>query len=257
MDVLQVREAFDREVRARPPAQVGRRTEWFDGVLRHTGSYNFIDWWDFGADRAFEIARREAAFYGQLGDLKWKVYDHDAPANLGEALAAAGFIAERRETFVALDLSEAHDWAEPPAGVVARRVTDRAGVEDMVAVGAAAFDDPRGWSVDALTARLADPTLSIYVAYADGRPASSGRLEYFPGTPFAGLYGGGAVPWARGGGAYRAVVAARAAEARRAGYRYLAVDARDTSRPILERLGFEAVGGLTSWWLRRAGSSTL
>lgn len=250
MDVREIRDRFDAEVRASPPAQIGRASAWFDGVLRHTGSYNFIDWWDFGEARAFEIAAREAAFYRPLGDLKWKVYGHDAPANLGDALAAAGFAVESRETFVALDLASPPDWPATPAGVEVRRIEDRAGVEDMVAVGAAAFGDPRSWSVDALTARLADPTLSIYVAYADGRPVTSGRLEFFPGTLFCGLYGGGTVPEARGRGVYRALVAARAAEARRQGYRYLAVDARETSRPILERLGFEPVTQLTSWWLR-------
>jgi GNAT superfamily N-acetyltransferase len=253
MDARAIRERFDADVRANPPAQVGRVTAWFDGVLRHTGSYNFIDWWDFGPDRAFEIAAREAAFYRPLGDLKWKVYDHDAPANVGEALAAAGLYVAGHETFMAADLDEAADWPAASDGVEARRVTDRSGVEDMVAVTEAAFDDARTWNVDGLAARLADPTLSIYVAYVDGRPVSSGRLEYFPGTPFAGLYGGGTRPEARGRGVYRAVVAARAAEARRAGCRYLAVDARDTSRPILERLGFEAVGKLTSWRLPAAG----
>lgn len=251
MDVREVRDRFDAEVRAHPPPQVGRRTAWVDGVLRHTGGYNFVDWWDFGADRAFEIAAREAAFYRPLGDMKWKVYDHDAPANLGVALAAAGFVAERRETFLALDLDDPRDWPPPPAGIEVRRVADRAGVADLIAVTEAAFG-AASWNPDALAERLADPGLAMYVVYSDGRPVTSGRLELFAGTAFAGLYGGGTAPEFRGRGAYRELVAARAAEARRAGYRYLATDARDTSRPILERLGFEPIDQLTSWWLRPA-----
>lgn len=249
MDVLEVRRRYDGEVRAHPPAQVGRHSEWVDGVLRHTVAYNFIDWWDFGPERAFEIAAREAAFYRPLGDLKWKVYDHDGPANLADALAAAGLVAGARETFLAIDLQETTGWAAMPAGVEVRRVEDRAGVEDMLAVTAAAFDDRRPWNADALAARLADPVLSIFVAYADGRPVTSGRLELNPGTPFAGLYGGGTVPDARGRGVYRALVAARAAEARERGYRWLMCDARETSRPILERLGFQPIAGLTPWRL--------
>lgn len=252
MDAAEVRERFDADVRSHPPPQVGRQSAWFDGVLRHTGSYNFVDWWDFGADRAFEIAAREAAFYRPLGELKWKVYDHDAPANLGAALAAAGFVAERRETFLALDLADPRAWPAPPAGIEVRQVADRAGVEDMIAVSEAAFG-AASWNADALTERLTDPGLEMYVVYADGQPVTSGRLELFEGTPFAGLYGGGTMPAFRGRGAYRALVAARAAAAQRRGFRYLATDARDTSRPILERVGFEPVVPLTSWWLRQTG----
>ena len=250
MDAAEVRARFDAEVRANPPAQIGRRTEWFDGVLRHTLSYNFIDWWDFGPDRAFEIAKREAAVYRPLADLKWKVYSHDAPANLGPALEAAGFAIEGRETFLALDLESPPAWPAPPDGVEVRRIIDSAGVADMTAVNAAAFGEPGNWTVEFLTQRLVDPTLSLWVAYADGRPVTSGRLELCPGTVFAGIYGGGTVPDFRGRGVYRALVAARAEEARRKGYRWLTVDARPTSRPILLRLGFEPISELTAWWLR-------
>jgi GNAT superfamily N-acetyltransferase len=250
MDAAAIRARFDAEVRANPPAQLGRTTAWCDGVLRHTGAYNFIDWWDFGEDRAFEIAAREAAFYRPLGDLKWKVYAHDAPANLGAALRAAAFEVEGRETFLALDLEDPPAWPPAPGGIEVRRITDRQGVADLMAVNLAAFDDARTWSVDHLAGRLADPTLAMYVAYADGRPVTSGRLEVCPGTAFAGIYGGGTIPDFRGHGAYRALVAARAAEAHRQGYRWLAVDARPTSRPILLRLGFEVISELTAWWLR-------
>jgi ribosomal protein S18 acetylase RimI-like enzyme len=252
MDTAELRARFDREVRANPPPQVGRVTEWCDGVLRHTVAYNFIDWWDFEAERAFEIAAREAAFYRRLGDLKWKVYSYDAPANLAEALEAAGFAVGARETFLALDLAAPPDWPPTSEGVEVRRIEDRAGVADMMAVNAAAFGEPGTWTVDFLTARLEDPTLSLYVAYADGCPVSSGRLEFCPGTVFAGIYGGGTVPEHRGRGTYRALVAARVKEAQEKGYRYLTVDARPTSRPILLRLGFEVVSELTAWRLGAA-----
>jgi GNAT superfamily N-acetyltransferase len=69
------------------------------------------------------------------------------------------------------------------------------------------------------------------------------------GTAFVGLYGGGTDPAWRGRGVYRALVAARSAEAKARGYRYLFVDARETSRPILERLGFEALATVRGWTL--------
>ena len=70
-----------------------------------------------------------------------------------------------------------------------------------------------------------------------------------PGRAFAGLYGGGTRPDYQGRGVYLALVAARAAEARRRGHRYLTVDARETSRPILQRIGFEPLTTLRDWTL--------
>ncbi len=78
---------------------------------------------------------------------------------------------------------------------------------------------------------------------------ASGGLQLPRGRAFAGLYSGGTVPDYRGRGAYRALVAARAAEALRRGYRYLTVDARETSRPILQRLGFQALATIRGWTL--------
>jgi predicted acetyltransferase len=55
------------------------------------------------------------------------------------------------------------------------------------------------------------------------------------------LFGGATVEPARGRGAYRALVAARAREAQERGTPALVVHAGAMSRPILERLGFEQV----------------
>ncbi|HEY6054335.1 MAG TPA: hypothetical protein VIU86_10415, partial [Gaiellaceae bacterium] len=57
----------------------------------------------------------------------------------------------------------------------------------------------------------------------------------------ASLIGGGVLPWARGRGAYRALVRARWEAASAQGTPALVVVAGAMSRPILERLGFEPV----------------
>jgi hypothetical protein len=50
------------------------------------------------------------------------------------------------------------------------------------------------------------------------------------------------------------MVAARAREAVRRGCRFLAVDARETSRPILQRLGFEPLASIRGWVSGRGAS---
>jgi GNAT superfamily N-acetyltransferase len=73
----------------------------------------------------------------------------------------------------------------------------------------------------------------------------SARIEFYPGTDFAGLWGGGTEPEWRGRGVYRALVAERARLAAERGFRFLQVDATADSRPILERLGFRMLATTT------------
>src|ERR1700730_18325443 len=115
-----------------------------------------------------------------------------------------------------------------------RRVQGDAGLNDYVAAACKAFGADATRMADRFRTRLGDPAFGLFVAYAAGVPAAAGRLEMPPARSFAGLWGSGTVPPFRHRGCSGALVAARAAEARRLGYRYLTVDARHTSRPILE-----------------------
>jgi GNAT superfamily N-acetyltransferase len=90
-------------------------------------------------------------------------------------------------------------------------------------------------------------TVSIVLATAGDEPVCAARMEFAPGTAFAGLWGGGTVKEWRGRGIYRALVAHRARIAAEHGYRYLQVDASDDSRPILSRLGFAALSTTTPY----------
>jgi len=248
MDVREVLARFDAEIRADPPPDPSVEHVWEDGVLRIVGAYNVINWWDFPAEATADVVSREAGFFAGR-PVEWKVFSHDEPANLEAALAAAGFRPDAPETFLALDLDADGLTIEPPPGVEVREVIDATGVADLVKVSEAAFGREEPWRFDQLMARLGHPNQALFVAYEGGRPISSGRLELAPGRAFAGLYGGGTVPDSQGRGAYRALVAARAAEARRRGVPYLTVDARETSRPILERLGFQPLATVRGWTL--------
>jgi ribosomal protein S18 acetylase RimI-like enzyme len=251
MDAAQLLARYDAEIRADPPAEVGVERVWADGVLRTIGAYQFIGWWTFGADETAAAVAREAAFFREKG-VQWKVFDHDGPANLTAALAAAGFEEDGPETFLVLDMDAVSPAFDAPPGIEVRAVKDRTGAADLVAVSEAAFGRDEPWRLEQLVGRLDDPTQALFVAYDGGVPVSSGRLELAPGKAFAGLYGGGTRPDYQGRGVYRALVAARAAEARRRGCRFLTVDARETSRPILERIGFEPLTMIRDWVLPAA-----
>lgn len=251
MDKLRLLRLFDSQMRADPAAEAGVERVWADGVLRTLGAYEMIGWWDFPPERARQIAAREASYFAGR-NVEWKVYSHDGPNNLAAALESAGFEPGEVETFLVLYLGGPSNDSDPAAGIEVRRVRDPEGLADLMAVGAAAFGRDDSDRLAPLQARLDDETQGLYVAYAAGEPIASGRLELAPARLFAGLYGGGVKPGWRGRGAYRALVAARAEAARRWGCRWLTVDALATSRPILERLGFVALGGVRGWTLPRA-----
>jgi GNAT superfamily N-acetyltransferase len=247
---------FDAELRVDPPPRPGVRHERAGGIVRaiedtHEVVYAALTAATVDAAVAAEIALARAG----RRPLEWKVYGHDRPPDLGARLAAAGFEPEEPETLMIFDLDgELRDTAAAAAAAFAiRRVADAAGLEDVVMVSATAFDREAAWQLERIgrdITRLEDPALAFYVAYAGERPVASARAEFPPERSFAGLWGGGTVSDYRGRGIYRALVHARAAEARRRGYRYLRVEARETSRPILERLGFVAMTPITEWRLR-------
>ncbi|WP_189048262.1 GNAT family N-acetyltransferase [Aliidongia dinghuensis] len=241
---------YDAEMRADPPPEPGVSRAWSGGVLRTTGAYHLIGYSALaGADVDREI-EAQVAFFRTLGvAVEWKLYGHDRPCDLAAHLAQAGFVADETEHFMVCDLEAGTFDDLPPDGIEIRQVRDLTALEDFALAAGLAFDRDETCALDAYAARLADPTLALLVAYDDGRPVAAGRLEMPRGRAFAGLWGGGTVPGHRGRGIYRALVAARAWEALWRGYRYLTVDARATSRPILERLGFIELTRVTGWTL--------
>jgi len=239
---------YDAEMRADPPPEPGVSRTWSGGVLRTTGLYNCIGYTTLaGADIDQEIAT-QVAFFRTLGQpVEWKLYGHDQPAGLADRLARAGFRPEETEHFMVRDLEDGPIEDPEAAGITLAQVRDFPGLQDFVAASSVAFQRDESRNFEAFGNRLADPTCALHVAYDGPLPVSTGRLELPPGRDFASLWGGGTIPSHRGRGIYRALVAARAWEALWCGYRYLTVDARNTSRPILARLGFVELTTVTAW----------
>lgn len=244
---------FDATMRREPEPAAGVRYERAGSVVRSVGLWNVVLAWDLPDAGAAAAAVAEQAAYARAAglELEWKLYAHDRPAELASMLERAGFVADEPETLMVLELdaAAAADGA-PDESVDVRRVVDTAGVDDFVAVANAAFGRDDVWKAAEYVRMLDDPTVELFVAYRDGRAASGGRLNMPPGRAFASMWGGSTVAEFRGLGLYRALVARRADVARRRGYRFLTTDARETSRPILERVGFVPLSGITGWVLR-------
>jgi len=251
MTAAEILALYDAQMRADPPPETGIRHERVGTVIRAMGSEHTIIFSNLNAIDADEAIAAQAAFFRSIdAEVEWKVYGHDLPADLGRRLGATGFEPQERETLMAFDLAEGLPGGPVPDGIEIRRITTAAGLEDLIAVSSAAFGRDDRWKIEVFRPRLTDPTVGLYVAYAEGQPVAAARLELAHGRCFAGLWGGGTVPGYRSRGIYRGLVAARAREALRRGYRYLTVDARETSRPVLARLGFSALTSITGWKLK-------
>jgi len=198
------------------------------------------------------IARERARAGAEMRALEWKVYGHDRPLDLPERLTAAGFVADEPETLLAFDLKPSLPAA---SAITVRRLLRPADLDAVGAIQSGVWGADAASSVEALARMLAEcpERLSVYVAVdGQGRPAATGWLRKPPGVAFASLWGGASLPEMRGKGLYRALVAARLKEAREAGYAYVTVDARETSRPILERLGFATLTSVRGYVWRPA-----
>jgi len=240
---------YDDQARARVAPEPGIDIERGAGTVRMTGLWDLVIYsqlTEATADAAIALEKRRPLAAGRK--LEWKVYGHDKPHDLDLRLQKAGFQPDGPETLVVFDLTGELPGAEPPEGAVIRRVTDWSGLSDVVAVGIQAFGEDYSRMNAEFIARVEYGTVLFYVAYVDGKPVSAARLEMPRSGEFAGLFGGGTVPEHRGRGIYRALVGARAADARERGYHYLAVDAQPTSRPIRRRMGFVPLTTVTSWW---------
>jgi GNAT superfamily N-acetyltransferase len=247
---------FDTEMRRNPPAAGGARIERAGSVVRAIfPDGGCVVYSELAAAEVDAAIAGEVVHFRSLGiPVEWKVHGHDQPPGLGQMLETAGFVADPPETLSALDLGAPANPHPAPPGVEVRRVEDERGVEDMVRVSVQAFARPKE-EFEAQYRRLVhDPDVALFLAYLDGQPVSAGRLEMAPERAFAGLYGGGTVPEFRHRGIYRSLVEARASFARERGYRFLTVDALETSRPILELLGFRALTSIVGWIWTPPGS---
>lgn len=250
MDLARTLALYDAEVRAHPQVQPGFAVEQTGGVALITGPFNFVSFWDAAPDTARRaVAELAARFQSREETLLWRVYDHDQPAELSTWLTQAGFTAGETNTLMLLSLGDQPKSFFETGDVEVRRAATLDELDDFVRVAGLAFGAEESWRREAYAKRLSDPDLGLYIVHVDGQAAASARIEMSEAWSFGLLQGGGTAPGHRGRGLYRALTAARAQEARDRGLSYLVVDARETSRPILESLGFVPASGAVLWRL--------
>jgi len=217
------------------------------GVVCHVdmvGSESMIVYSHLDSEQADEAIREQTAYFDSLGHtVEWKVYAHDTPADLHDRLLATGFESEDEEAIMVLDLDDTPQALLEAPSCSIRRVHDSEALGEVIAVS------DEVWHSDhaslgqrlAFQLRAAPDHLSVYVAYVDGVPAGTARIEFHENSTFASHWGGATLPAYRHRGLYTGLLAVRVQEARRHGARFLTIDAGPMSRPIVERFGFRVV----------------
>ncbi len=216
-------------------------------VRRGSGTVERIRLGDDEVPRALEETRRLARERG-LGRMVWWTGELSTPAGLADRLTALGLTADPDEpalTTVAIIAEPAGGAAE----VEVRRVTDRDGFLRALEI------DWEAWGLDPEARRrrrarapaewealAGDPRIEHYLALLDGEPVGFARAVF---AAWAGiLMGGSTLPSARGRGVYTALVHARWHDAVARDAPRLTSAVGPASAPILERLGFERIGGV-------------
>ena len=173
---------------------------------------------------------------------QWEI-GSSAPSGLVEALIGRGLVPDKDSYAVALLLTR-----EPPAIApifAARRVETLEELESAAHVQWEAFEATPQEIEEArrlLPERFRDSVNLRHATWLDGEIVSTGIAT--PTQHGLLLYGGATLPSARRRGAYRALIRARWDDAVALGTPALITQGGSMSRPILERLGFERVGGV-------------
>ncbi|MGC9666170.1 GNAT family N-acetyltransferase [Planosporangium sp. 12N6] len=228
-------------------------------LVTFAGGRGFVTYRDLGGadvDTIRKLVPEALARYRanpEISRVEWKTRGHDHAPGLHEALLANGFIAGAPESIM---IGEARLLAVDvplPEGVTLRRVTEEADVRAMSAMQDEVFGDPVSDEMaNAVLHRLAsDDGMELWVAEAEGRIISAGRLEPVCGTNFAGIWGGATREEWRGRGIYRALTAARARSALAMGKTLINSDSTEYSRPILERSGLVKISTTTPYHWQR------
>jgi hypothetical protein len=172
--------------------------------------------------------------------VSWWLSERSTPARLEAELLEAG-LARDPDDYLTDGLLATEPPPPGPPGVEARPI---ASLDEFVAVRELqedVFETPaeRRRTREQLAAEYGRIEGTLFGAWLDGRLAGSGGASEASCGLL--LWGGVTAPWARGRGAYRALVRARWEDAVARGTPALTVGAGPTSSPILQRLGFRKV----------------
>jgi hypothetical protein len=202
---------------------------------------NFVSFTIADGARLERVVHREVEYLAEMNQpFTWKVYEHDRLPSLGDLLLANGFTGDEDPAAVMVfDVNQAPASSFDAGNADIRRITDRDGLRDIVRILDGVYGGHNDWVYERMEMHLQIPDyLSVYAAYVNNQPASI-AWTYFPGRNFATLFGGATLMEYRKRGLYTSLLHSRLREIRERGYPFAVVEAGPTSKPIVEKHGFQ------------------
>lgn len=199
-----------------------------------------------------ELIESEVAYFTNINQpFEWKVYGTDMPKDIGEKLLAKGFIAEETESLLVCDIRNYQVNLTTPDGVECKKATSKQMFREYFDIQSTEFPLDIDEQVNQhWTEYKNDKNCSIYVVYLQDKPVASARINFTPDSIFAGIWAGTTLKEHRGKGYYQILLNYRIDEAKQRGRQYMAIDALPTSRPIVEKHGFEFITSITPYIYR-------
>ena len=136
MDSASALALFDRQLRRDYPGEgPGDRVSRAGDVVRLVSSggagWCGVIWSDLRAETADAAIAEQVRYFTELDrEFEWKLYSHDAPADLADRLLKAGFTPEAPEALMVGSIAGLPTEVLLPEGVRIEPVTDAAGVKD-------------------------------------------------------------------------------------------------------------------------------
>jgi GNAT superfamily N-acetyltransferase len=234
---------YDKELRLRMMYPEARKEITNDVVriIRKAPGMNVVAFTFANESKLHDAIHREVDYFTPMQQpFTWKVYDHDLLPTLKEELVSHGFEHDNDPADVmVLDVNHAPARLFQPAKADIRRITDVAGLKDVIYVLDQVWGGHNTWVNDRLGSHLQIPGyLSVYVAYVEEQPISL-AWTYFPHGHFATLFAGSTVGEYRRQGLYTNLLATRLKEVRERGYPFAVVEAGAMSKSIVAKHGFQ------------------
>lgn len=186
-----------------------------------------------------ELARA----YDEAGIRAWTVWVPEDDRASAELLAAAGHVLDATPRAMVLDLS---DLTAPDPGDL--EWTGQGSLDELKRINDAAYGDEPG-TFDKGIGNPPKGAWRTYTARLDGQPASVLATIDFDGD--CGIWWVATLPQAQGRGLAGRLLHVALAEARERGMETSTLQATKLGRPVYARLGYEDIGELQMWELRR------
>ena len=143
----------------------GMRKDVLPGLVRFVRpapGMSFITYANPPADQLDATIEQQIAYFEEAKlPLSWKVYTHDPQNELVDRLQAHGFSATEPEPVMLLDLAAAAELLRAPVPANVRRITEPAGLDDVVAVESQVWGGDFAWLGSTTSRAGSSPACSV------------------------------------------------------------------------------------------------